>query len=67
MTLKPTLHMRLLEMKTSNIPLGVVIEGLAKFKADLEAKGIEVSITVEDQWHMGSNIITLKSESEPTQ
>jgi len=65
MTTKPVLNLHLVELKTSNIALAEVIAGLTKFKKDLEAKGVEVSITVEDQWHTGPTITLLNTESEP--
>ena len=59
-----TLTMRLTEMRADNVDLKSIVAGLRLFQADLEAQGVQVSITVEDWRVTEPAIVILKTESE---
>ena len=61
---KPTLNLRVVELQTSNIALPEIIRGLERFKADLEAKGVQVSLTVEGLNPRMTEPIIIHLESE---
>jgi len=43
-TVTKCLIMRLLAMRAENVDLSVIVAGLERFKADLEAQGVEVQL-----------------------
>jgi hypothetical protein len=52
-------------MRAENVDLSVIVAGLERFKAELEAQGVEVQITVKDPRKNTPPLIVLQTESEP--
>lgn len=60
---QPTLIMRLVEMRAENVDLKSIVAGLQQFKADLEAQGVAVSITIES-WQVPIPMVIVETESQ---